>query len=183
MINAYNAGLCCASFQPVALHGIIVIGYQGVGKTYCANKNNECIDLESSLFKVDGSHIDGWQVPYCAIAMSLAKSGYVVFVSSHKVVREELAKHAPDGGYSVVIVAPHKSLRDEWVKLLRDRHNTSIGTASEAKNLAAWKDAEANFDNEIDALARQGDFSCVFLEKSSAHLSDIIVSLKRVFTV
>ena len=67
-----------------------MIGYQGIGKSSCAGKN-DCIDLESGSFWVDGKRAEEWYIPYCQIAMHLANQGYTVFTSSHKVVRDQLA--------------------------------------------------------------------------------------------
>lgn len=88
------------------MKGLIMIGYQGIGKSSCAGKN-DCIDLESSTFWFEGSRSENWYIPYCNIAMDLANQGYTVFTSSHKVVREQLASMPlmPNVG-KVVIFCP-----------------------------------------------------------------------------
>ena len=70
---------------------MIYVGYQGIGKSSISGKNN-CIDLESGNFWVDGKRIDDWYKIYVNIAEHLSNQGYKVFMSSHKVVREELNK-------------------------------------------------------------------------------------------
>ena len=66
---------------------MIVIGYQGIGKSSLAGKNN-CIDLESGNFWVDGKRSDDWYKIYCNIALHLHRQGFTVFTSSHQVVRD-----------------------------------------------------------------------------------------------
>ena len=70
---------------------MIIIGYQGIGKSTLANCNLNYVDLESSNFYIDGKRADDWYKPYCKIAEHLSQQGYYVFVSSHKVVRDELS--------------------------------------------------------------------------------------------
>lgn len=57
--------------------GQIVVGYQGVGKSTLAYHNRSVIDLESSNFFVDGKRDEKWYIPYCNIARSLARQGYL----------------------------------------------------------------------------------------------------------
>ena len=87
---------------------MIIIGYQGIGKSSLAGPHLGYIDLESSNFKVDGMKIEGWQKIYCNIAKHLSNQGFKVFLSSHEVVRRELEGCNED----VVIVYPDISLKD-----------------------------------------------------------------------
>ena len=96
---------------------MIVVGYQGIGKSTLAGKNHQYIDLESGNFWVDGKRADDWYKPYCQIAEHLSQQGYVVFTSSHEVVRNQLAKSSE----TVVVVHPAPHLKDEWIKKLHDR--------------------------------------------------------------
>ena len=68
---------------------MIIVGYQGIGKSSLAGVGN-CIDLESSNFWINGKRDPEWYKPYCKIADHLSKQGYTVFTSSHEVVRREL---------------------------------------------------------------------------------------------
>ena len=72
---------------------MVIVGYQGIGKSTLAKNRNGFIDLESSNFFVNGERSPDWYIPYCEIALDLSKQGYDVFVSSHKVVRDELKKY------------------------------------------------------------------------------------------
>ena len=101
---------------------MIIIGYQGIGKSTLANnKGVRCIDLESGNFYVDGVRADNWYKIYVQIAKHLSQQGYTVFVSSHKVVRDELA----NCGERVGACYPDLSLRDEWVAKLQARYDMS----------------------------------------------------------
>ena len=105
------------------MKGLIMIGYQGIGKSSCAGKN-DCIDLESGSFWVDGKRAEEWYIPYCQIAMHLANQGYTVFTSSHKVVRDQLASMPllPRVG-KVVVFCPESRFKTEWIQRLQDRYD------------------------------------------------------------
>ena len=47
---------------------MIIIGYQGIGKSTLANNKNGYIDLESSSFWNNGTRIPDWHIYYCRIA-------------------------------------------------------------------------------------------------------------------
>ena len=100
---------------------MIVIGYQGIGKSTLSNKDLRFVDLESGNFWVDGKRSDDWYKVYCNIAVHLSQQGYDVFVSSHEVVRKELAK----SNEIVVIICPAVSLKDEWIEKLKTRWEQS----------------------------------------------------------
>ena len=155
--------------------GMIVIGYQGIGKTTCASKRDGVIDLESSNFKVDGERDENWYIIYCRIAISLARQGYIVLISSHECVRSELRKHGSEGKYTVVIICPHYALKDQWIQHL---HNRYIQDRSD-KNYAAWKDAEDHFIDSIQSITQGVVFSIIFLNSMDYDLGGLIMSLYR----
>lgn len=132
--------------------GLIMIGYQGIGKSSCAGKNG-CIDLESSTFWFEGSRLENWYIPYCNIAMDLANQGYTVFTSSHKVVREQLASMPlmPNVG-KVVIFCPETRFKKEWIQRLQDRYNRT-GLTKDYKALA---NAKERFTENIFELINSG---------------------------
>ena len=72
---------------------MIIIGYQGIGKSSVSGADSGCIDLESSNFWNEGVRADDWYIYYCNIALDLSKQGFTVFTSSHKEVREYLLEH------------------------------------------------------------------------------------------
>ena len=96
---------------------MIIIGYQGIGKSTLAGKN-KCIDLESGNFwfydletyqKV--RHND-WYIPYCNIANHLSEQGYIVFTSSHEVVRNELKKAVESTGGRLYIINDGNAVKE-----------------------------------------------------------------------
>ena len=96
--------------------GLVIIGYQGIGKSSLAGWN-KCIDLESGNFFVGNKRADDWYIPYCQTALNIANQGYTVFVSSHKEVREFLSTAPlPENVARVVVICPRRTLRDEWIK-------------------------------------------------------------------
>ena len=132
---------------------MIIIGYQGIGKSTLAGKNN-CIDLESGNFwfhdvetyqKV--RHND-WYIPYCNIANHLSEQGYIVFTSSHEVVREELKKSKE----KIYVVFPSIKLKDKWIEKLEDRYNQT-GLDKDYKALMNAKD---RYEENIEELRKCG---------------------------
>ena len=125
---------------------MIVIGYQGIGKSTLAGRNNRFIDLESSNFWVDGKRADDWYKPYCQIAEHLSQQGYIVFTSSHEVVRKQLEKSME----AVVLVFPSIELKDEWISKLQDRYEWS-GLEKDYKALMNAKDRYEDNIRELEA--------------------------------
>lgn len=154
--------------------GMIIIGYQGIGKTTYASNHKNAIDLESSLFYVDGEHDDNWYIIYCRIAIALAKKGYIVFTSSHKEVVNEFTKYDNhDKDYTITIIAPDISLKNEWIKKLEYRWYDT----NELKDYAAYKDANKNFKEEIDWLFSQNEFIKVAISEMTYNFNVIIDGL------
>lgn len=126
---------------------MIVIGYQGIGKSSLAGRNHRFIDLESSNFWVDGQRAENWYRPYCQIAEHLSKQGYIVFTSSHEVVRKQLEKSKE----VVVLVYPSLKLKDMWIDKLENRYRDS-GLEKDYKALMNAKDRyEANIQELADS--------------------------------
>lgn len=125
---------------------MIVIGYQGIGKSTLAGRERRYIDLESGNFWVDGKRAEDWYKPYCQIAEHLSQQGYTVFVSSHEVVRKQLE----NSGETVVVVYPAIKLRDYWVDKLHRRYMDS----GLEKDWKALKNAEERFDENIQELEK-----------------------------
>ena len=102
---------------------MIISGYQGIGKSTLAGAKGKykCIDLESSNFWVNGERPENWYKIYCQIALSLSTQDYVVFVSSHKEVRDELK--AIEKYYSpICVIYPSINLKDKWIEKLEKRY-------------------------------------------------------------
>lgn len=127
---------------------MIIIGYQGIGKSTLANKNNEYIDLESGNFWHSGIRPENWYIYYCNIAEHLSKQGYNVFVSSHEVVRKRLKNSSE----TVICIYPSILLAEQWTKKLKQRYNQS----RLEKDYKAWKNAEDRYHENISELMMCG---------------------------
>ena len=135
---------------------MIITGYQGIGKSTLASKNDKIIDLESSSFwkyeedvylNKTGSRTrhDDWYVYYCQVAQHLSAQGYTVFVSCHQEVRDWLSKHNEE---KFCAIFPSPKLKEDWLKRLEDRFNAS----KSEKDLRAWEHAKNSFDSAIARL-------------------------------
>lgn len=149
---------------------MIVIGYQGIGKTSLAYELcARYIDLESSLWKIDGVRADNWYETYCNVAEALAFR-HIVFTSSHDVVRARLKRSKQ----KVFVCYPALELRDEWVERLEHRYYSTRS----AKDYAAWKNAEEKYEENIIDLARSG-FPRIVIRDLSYDLHDLIQEAVR----
>lgn len=132
--------------------GLIIIGYQGIGKSSCGGWN-DCIDLESSCFRVGEERADNWYLPYCQTAMHLANQGYTVFTSSHKEVRETL-KTMPlmENVGKVVVFCPTLQMENEWIEKLEERYTrTKLD-----KDYRALMNTKERFEDNIRELEECG---------------------------
>lgn len=153
---------------------MIVIGYQGIGKSTLAGRNNRFIDLESGNFWVDGKRADDWYKPYCQIAEHLSQQGYIVFTSSHEVVRKQLENSCE----AVAIVYPSIELKDEWIAKLEKRYEET-GLDKDYKALMNAKD---RYEENIKELSESncGYQMCkMALTKMDYDLEAAIIHLKN----
>lgn len=152
---------------------MVIVGYQGIGKSTLAKTKNGFIDLESSNFFIDGKRSTDWYIPYCKIALNLSAQGYNVFVSSHEVVRTYLADHHTQ---ELAVVCPSKDLRDEWIEKLARRYQTT----NLDKDFKAWKNAVVRYDENIDELLNQYGFDyCVIIDSMNYDLCHLLSGLKE----
>ena len=135
---------------------MIITGYQGIGKTTLASKNDKIIDLESSSFwkheedaflrkTGEKSRHDDQYVYYCQVAQDLSKQGYVVFVSCHPEVRKWLSIHNQE---KFCAIFPSKDIKEDWLKRLKNRYDES----QSEKDLRAYEHAQKHFDSDINQL-------------------------------
>ena len=112
---------------------MIIICYQGIDKSNYCKSNKDAINLESShFFKDNNERPEEWYNIYAKIALDLSNKGFVVFVSSHDVVRKAINRYnrniyAPylsknKGGETVVAICPSIKLKDQWIERLSDRY-------------------------------------------------------------
>ena len=130
------------------MKGVIIIGYQGIGKSSCAGIER-CIDLESSNFFIGDRRGEDWFIPYCQIAMNLANQRYVVMTSSHKVVRDtfETMPKLENVG-EVVVFCPTRSMKEEWIQRLQERYDRT----GLFKDYKALMNAKERYDENIAEL-------------------------------
>ena len=127
---------------------MIIIGYQGIGKSTLAQCNLNYVDLESSNFWIDGKRADDWYRPYCKIAEHLSRQGYRVFVSSHECVRNTLK----DSNEQVVCCVPAVSLKDQWIERLKKRYESDQSD----KNYKAYMNAVDRYEDNIMEIEFSG---------------------------
>ena len=150
---------------------MIVIGYQGIGKSTLARHQlaehgmSEYIDLESSCFWNDGKRPDDWYIYYCQMAEYLSREGFCVFTSSHEVVRKQLRNSKE----RVVIICPSLRLKEDWLKKLEERY---IHDPSD-KNYKAWKNAEDRYEENIRELMSEA-FDTFLIDNLDYDLVSII---------
>lgn len=105
--------------------GVVVVGYPGVGKSTLAEKYLQFVDLESNSFKIADEHVDDWEVIYCQAAEHIATEGRIVFISSHKMVRDYLLSLPQYNDVKIMAVVPSVELKDDWIQKLKDRCDES----------------------------------------------------------
>lgn len=125
---------------------MIIVGFPGIGKSTLACNNYKFVDLESSYFKTPYVGNEDWVVEYCKIAEFLSKNGSIVFISSHKDVRDYIVKMRTDE--LVACVFPSERIREQWIKKLEDRYmNSGLD-----KDYRAFIRARDNYDDDIREL-------------------------------
>lgn len=100
---------------------MIVIGYQGIGKSTVTKQLDNCIDLESSMMKINGHRDENWFIPYGQIALDLSRQGNIVFTASHRIFREWLEVHRKDTADKILCIVPALELKDLWLEKLQKR--------------------------------------------------------------
>lgn len=145
---------------------MIVIGYQGIGKSTLAGRDHMFIDLESSNFWVDGKRAADWYKPYCQIAEHLSQQGYIVFVSSHEVVRKQLE----GSGEYVVVCFPALKLKDAWIEKLEQRYEEN----HTEKNYKALMNAITCYEENIRDLMSITSMQKIPLTDMNYRLGDIL---------
>lgn len=130
---------------------MIIIGYQGIGKSTLAGKDNKFIDLESGNFWVNRERAENWYIPYCQIAEHLSKQGYIVFTSSHQSVRDWFKYN---GTQITATCFPSLELKDKWIEKLEKRYNES----HLEKDYKALMNAKDRYEQNILELMNEEGF-------------------------
>lgn len=155
---------------------MIIIGYQGIGKSTCCSERTEFIDLESSSFWVDGKRDPNWHIVYAQIAEHLSKQGYVVFTSSHQALRDYLRNSIEQ----VVEIYPSLELKEKWLRRLKYR----LITNPSEKNKRAFEGAVNYYNDNIKSFMTDRDHS-MYLELRTVNykLEDVVDSIDEVFEI
>ena len=148
----------------------IIIGYPCIGKTSCSKANTKFIDLESSNFIIDGAKSPDWYKIYCNIAIDLA-SNHNVFISSHTDVRNYMKTMPENIRYSVIVIYPALSLKDEWIKKMKDRYEkTNLD-----KDKRAYEYISNHYDETVTDIMRDTTFGKIELKDANfIALSELI---------
>lgn len=125
---------------------MIIIGYQGIGKSSLARSSANVIDLESGCFWNGNYRPDDWYVYYCQVAIDLSEQGNTVFTSSHLVVRNYLASLPKNE--LIAVCYPSLELKDEWIEKLRIRYEQT----KLSKDEKAWARASLCYEADITEL-------------------------------
>ena len=153
---------------------MIIIGYQGIGKSTLStfkNGDNKFVDLESSSLFVNGKRSDDWYIVYTNIAQKLSKQGKVVFISSHEVVRKALK----ESNETVVTIITSLNLKDEWIKKLKDRYEST----KLEKDKKALLNAEQYYEINIKEIMDEGFDNIILKDTSYNLLGEIIKYIEK----
>lgn len=126
---------------------MIYIGYQGIGKSTLCRKIDKCIDLESGNFFVDGKRPEDWYKIYANIAQHLSDQGNIVFMSSHKVLRDYMSQNR----IPFTVVYPAAELKGAWLEKLKNRYDVT----KKDKDFRAWINAQEKFEENIQDLSHE----------------------------
>lgn len=145
---------------------MIIIGYQGIGKSTMAGVSSLAIDLESGNFWVDGKRDENWYKIYCNIAEHLSQQGFIVFTSSHEVVRKQLE----NSNQRILICYPSLELKEQWIEKLKARWEAS----GLDKDYKAYMNALDRYDENIKELMNS-PFKDIVIDSMDYSLKDTII--------
>ena len=156
---------------------MIIIGYPGIGKTTLARKSRRYVDLESSLFMVNGKRVDDWYILYCNIAKDISRQGNDVFVSSHEdVVRTLELMSSVGDNLEVLSIVPEYSvdMMDKWVLRLKNRYEET----QMEKDRRSYEYVKDNYQTSILSILRRNIY-CEMINDLHYSLEAIIERRRR----
>ena len=151
----------------------IIFGYPGIGKSTLARNNKDFIDLESSVFKIDGVRDPNWYKVYVDMAIHIADSGRIVFMSTHPLTRDYILGRLEEKGIKdidVLLVYPDISLKDFWVQKVSSRYEDNPSS----KNLTALNKVKNDFEEDIKGLEQDTRFEHLVFKIPYYRLDDDI---------
>lgn len=158
--------------------GLIISGYQGIGKSSASDPLEGIIDFESSLFKENGARGEDWYKTYVRQAIALADQGFIPLISSHKEVRDALHDYAKERDNHVVTIAPVPWLRSAWLDRLEKRYNED----QTSKNYIALINAQDHLEEDVVKMASEPYFNHIYISDTDKYnLKRIILCLKNLF--
>ena len=148
---------------------MIISAYQGVGKSTLAKTDLKIIDLESSSFDKASPN---WYIDYCRVAMNLDKQGYIVFISSHKSVRDYL-KSLGFIKYYMIMFA--ENTENSLIERLKERYDKSDSD----KDYRAYMNAKMHFKDSLKEIADDKELNTYWITDMNYSLKDIISLLEE----
>lgn len=151
--------------------------YQGIGKSTLAKTNLKIIDFESSCFDKGNPN---WYKDYVNTAINLHKQGYIVFIASHKVVRDYMLQQITNKeDYAMIMY--DMNLEAYCVDKLEKRFEDSCETYGQdsqiaQKNFRAYKNACDHFEDsyaEIKEDEKNG-LKVIWIKNKDYNLKSII---------
>ena len=143
---------------------IIISGFAGIGKTGLVEHasfydHKKIFDLSSSYFRKN----DGWEKVYCDIVEAIAKEYDYVFISTHKLVVDEMLRR----GIKFYLVYPMRYCLDEYLRRFIERGNSDEYIKKFIKNWDAFITELDNVKTDYRVNLRSGQY-----------LSDVIDRLR-----
>ena len=157
---------------------MIIIGYQGIGKSTLVKKRHDVIDLESSkVCFSNGIRPEKWWEIYCNIAIDLHSQGYKVFTSSHKQVRDYFNNVSNEllNMTDLYAIVPSLDMENAWVNKLEYRYAHS----KLEKDYKAYMNAKDRYmDNIMEII---NDIKQTYIIQSMNYdLSYVVSNLKNI---
>lgn len=148
---------------------MIILCFQGCGKTCLADKSKGIIDLDSRIANRmcmvgNGKNIPNWPVMYVDTLLYLDKQGYTVLGNISRAIIDGL-DHAK---VKFHIITPDTTLKEQWLDKLRTRYNTS----KDGNDLAAWQMAITDFDYVYKDMSKRDNVT--FIKDMDYSLEQII---------
>lgn len=154
----------------ISVSPILISAFPGTGKTYFRDQYPATtLDSDSSQFSwdKDGNRNPDFPQNYIQhIKEKLQKGvGLIIFVSSHKVVRDALLEN----NIHFLLIFPERELKEEYLKRFRDRGSDNAFVDLLKKNWDVWMDdMESQIGCEVVRL------------KSGEFLGELILNIERI---